>query len=75
MMHNSSILAFLSLPPGSGMHIFKPWLLGARLGCYATIHATGEGAMGCAVVGLKTRVLEMYPEIEKMKVILSLTFD
>ena len=31
--------------------------------------------MGCAVVGLKTRVLEMYPEIEKMKIILSLTFD
>jgi hypothetical protein len=41
----------------------------------AHIGATGEGAMGCAVVGLKTRVLEMYPEIEKMKVIPSLTFD
>ena len=31
--------------------------------------------MGYTVVGLKTKVLEMYPEIEKMKVISSLTFD
>jgi hypothetical protein len=31
--------------------------------------------MGYTVVGLKTKVLEMYPEIEKMKVIPSLTFD
>jgi hypothetical protein len=31
--------------------------------------------MGYTVVGLKTKVLEMYPEIEKMQVISSLTFD
>lgn len=31
--------------------------------------------MGYTVVGLKTKVLEMYPEIEKMKVFSSLTFD
>ena len=31
--------------------------------------------MGYTVVGLKTKILEMYPEIEKMKVIPSLTFD
>ena len=31
--------------------------------------------MGYTGVGLKTKVLEMYPEIEKMKVIPSLTFD
>jgi hypothetical protein len=31
--------------------------------------------MGYTVVGLKTKVLEMYPEIEKMQVIPSLIFD
>jgi hypothetical protein len=31
--------------------------------------------MGYAVVGLKTKVLERYPEIEKMKDIPRLTFD
>jgi hypothetical protein len=31
--------------------------------------------MGYTVVGLKTKILEMYPEIEKLKVISSLTFD
>ncbi|HEX9882978.1 MAG TPA: hypothetical protein VGA79_03335 [Desulfobaccales bacterium] len=41
----------------------------------AHIGATGEATMGYAVVGLKTKVLEIYPEIEKMKVIPSLTFD
>jgi hypothetical protein len=41
----------------------------------APIHATGETTMGYTIVGLKTKILEMYPEIEKMKVISSLTFD
>jgi len=41
----------------------------------AQIGATGEAARGYTVVGLKTRVLERYPEIGKMKVIPSLTFD
>jgi hypothetical protein len=31
--------------------------------------------MGYTVVGLKTKVLERYPEIEKMKVIPGLIFD
>jgi len=31
--------------------------------------------MGYTVVGLKTKILEMYPEIEKLGVIPSLTFD
>ena len=31
--------------------------------------------MGYTVVGLKTKILEMYPEIEKLGVISSLTFD
>lgn len=31
--------------------------------------------MGYTVVGLKTKILEMYPEIEKLGVVSSLTFD
>lgn len=31
--------------------------------------------MGYTIVGLKTKILEMYPEIEKLGVVSSLTFD
>ena len=48
---------------------------GSGAAAMAQIGVTGETTMGYAVVGLKTRVLERYPEIGKMKVIPSLTFD
>ncbi|MCX5890884.1 MAG: hypothetical protein NTY36_15775 [Deltaproteobacteria bacterium] len=31
--------------------------------------------MGYTIAGLKTKILEMYPEIEKLGVVSSLTFD
>ncbi len=31
--------------------------------------------MGYTIVGLKEKILEMYPEIEKLKVVSTLTFD
>jgi hypothetical protein len=48
---------------------------GSGAAATAKIGATGETTRGYTVVGLKTKILEMYPEIEKMKVIPSLTFD
>jgi hypothetical protein len=41
----------------------------------AQICARGETAMGYTIVGLKEKILEMYPEIAKLKVVSTLTFD
>jgi hypothetical protein len=41
----------------------------------AQIYAGGEPAMGYTIVGLKEKILEMYPEIPKLRVVSTLTFD
>jgi hypothetical protein len=41
----------------------------------AQIYAGGESAMGYTIVGLKDKILDMYPEIPKLRVVSTLTFD
>jgi hypothetical protein len=49
--------------------------LGAGSQMWAQISGQGETAMGYTVVGLKEKIMEMYPEIAKLGVISTLVYD